>query len=184
MKKFIFLFSVGLLIISCSFLMKKIETKIVVMKDDSAISAGKIVDYYHSKGRLVNFSNIYQTIKAIKRFKPEKLTDFDLIDLLAIAMLESDFDSTAVSYADAVGVWQVTHIEEFLRTIDGTKNSFDIKCNTDMGLRILLQKLEHFDDKRLAIIGYNGIVYNDKGVIIDKYYIEWKIRRKILEEIL
>jgi len=150
--------------------------------NNHAIFAGYIVDYYHSKGRMIDFKNIYQTIKAIEKYKPETLKEFDLIDLMALAMTESDFDPKAISYANAKGVFQITHME-YLEEINDIKDPFNIDCNVLAGLKILEVKYKYFKDKKKSIIAYNGLVYDKNNNLMENFYNQWSEKRKELQKI-
>lgn len=146
--------------------------------------AGGVVDYYYCQGVLTSYKTVLFAIDSIERFMPKSIEKvFDTKDIIALIMLESNFRTRAVSCKNAVGLMQVTHVKEYLREIDNRENEFDIRCNIDMGLRILETKYKVFKDKKTAIIGYNGIVYDKDKNIIDDYYNNWQAHRNVVEEI-
>ncbi len=171
----------GLLSVS----MEKVETSSFEKNyiDNQALYAGKITDYYYDNHRPVRFSYVHNTILAVQKYRKIVFDNktFSDLDLLALAMIESDFNPYAISHKNAVGVFQITHVDEYIKSSSGFKDPFDIYCNTRMGLEILRDKYNHHKDRKMAIIGYNGIVHDEDGNVRDNFYIKWLNARSILD---
>jgi len=74
---------------------------------------------------------------------------------IALGFIESSFDSTAVSYADCIGIWQINHRvhRNFTR-----EKLFIIKNSALEGARILRKYYDRTGCWEKALVRYNGYV--------------------------
>ena len=125
-------------------------------------------------------STVLKALKCINMYRPYILKNipFDDIDIAAIILIESHFDRFAVSNKGAMGLMQVTHTEYFEKTF-GEIDYFDITQNIVAGMKVLRDKYNHHNDKRIAIIAYNGIIINGSR-IVDTYWRKFVVARRNL----
>jgi hypothetical protein len=120
--------------------------------------ASKLVDYYYRQGQPTRFAVVKDTLTAIDRFLPHYFPDgpFTNKDLIAIAMVESEFGQYLVGTSGEKGIFQI--MEESSRGMGVKRNQFDVEVNTELALFVLREKFKKHQDYRKAIIAYNGVV--------------------------
>ncbi len=96
----------------------------------------------------------------VEKFSEEYGLDKNLV--YAIIKVESNFDETAVSVADAKGLMQLmdntaegcNKEEDFGYTIPN--DLFDPECNIRIGCYYISKLIDHYGNARLAVTAYNG----------------------------
>jgi len=159
------------------------DTEFLTMQINNTILAGRIVDYYHGENRIVKYRTVLEAIIAIDKYLPQffKSGKYTKKDMLAIAMIESDFGIHKDGAAGEKGLYQILDWKTYSVTIDGINDPYNINCNTYMALRVLKDKTNLHKDKKKSIIAYNGLIYDAEGDLSERYWYKFKKCRDILE---
>ncbi len=134
------------------------ELREIKNKTEITEMAVMISDYYKKKGTPVSALEIRDIIRAVDKVLDEHPElPFTQEDLLAIAMVESNFNPRAVGRSGEVGQFQILNYKEILREIGAVgRNPKDPEVNTRMAVYVLKQKHIQYRDWEQAIKAYNG----------------------------
>lgn len=161
----------------------------VVVVEDSTyhhILANEIDDHFRRIGRNTSSRVIYSLISEAATELNSKFPagEFDLVDILTIAAMESRFNEKSIGRFNEKGLFQILDSTTALAAIghpDG--NPYDPQLNTRMGLYVLSTKYNRYKDRKKAIISYNGVVITESGWCED-YWNEFVRVRRIISEIV
>lgn len=144
--------------------------------------AERINDYYSRKGTMTRVVVIRDTLEAIDNYLPKYFPEgpYSRNDLIAMAMIESEFDQYLVGSHKEFGVFQI--MPEACKDAGVKRNQFDIKVNTELALLVLSQKYAAHPDYRIAMIAYNGLVKKD-GKLSQVYWKRFIKARKVVDDL-
>lgn len=151
------------------------------MKKDMYYSkfAELICEHYDERGIKVNFTIIKKIRKAIDKLENKLIKEFNYIDLLTIAKIESDFDPMAIGKAGEVGVFQILDWKKIARKMDiHSKKMFDPTINIEAGIYVLNKKYDQYKNYKKAIIAYNGLKVDEEGNLWEGYWNKFQIAKK------
>ena len=142
-----------------------------------------ISEYYYKNKAYSSPKTIYKIFRNIEKYRPKILEDlpFDNLDIMAIAMVETDFDNNEVGLFNELSPFQILDWRPYLKFVDGN-NIKDIKVSIQVALYILRDKFRHYEDKEIALIAYNGVVYDD-GTMRKEYLYNIESAKKILKRL-
>jgi len=101
---------------------------------------------------------VLECLRIIDKYLPEYFPngEFSKDDIIALIVVESQFDPYAVSSKGAFGVMQILHYQQVLKRIPVTYNI--LEDNIQAGLCVLRDKYNVHRDYKMALIAYNGLV--------------------------
>ena len=136
----------------------------------------------------VNHRNdVIESINAIHRFLPQVMGPeypFDVLDVIAIILVESEFNPNAISHKNAKGLMQLVDTKKYIKRIDGKRDPFDINCNIYGGLLCLKDKYDVWKDKEKAIMAYYGVIKKKDGTWSTCYLDKVSKTRSTIEDII
>lgn len=155
------------------------ERDMLYYKEASALN-----DYLYSFGTPVRAQIIKETLEAIDTFLPKYFPNgpFTRQDMIAIALLESNFKQYLVGTSGEKGIFQIMPDQFNARNIK--LNHFDVRINTELSLQVLRDKFEKHKDYKKAIIAYNGVVRGANGKWSEKYWKAFTKRREAVSSLI
>lgn len=145
----------------------------------------RILDYYSRfKKETTRASVVRKTLESIDYYLPKYFPNgpYERKDLIAIAMVESGFEQYLTGKKGEYGLFQI--MPESAKWAGVDKNQFDIEINTEMAFFILKKKHKKYQDYKMGIIAYNGVVKLKGGNISEKYWELFTGYRTALDDIL
>lgn len=145
--------------------------------------ASKLNDYYYRFNKPVRIKVIHEVLDALDIYLPRYFPDgpYTVKDMLAIGMVESNFDQYLTGRHKEYGIFQI--MPKSSRWMGVTKNQFDVTVNTELALFVLKKKFEKYKDYKMAIIAYNGLV-KKRGKVSEKYWNKFIKYRRAIDDIL
>lgn len=145
--------------------------------------ASKITDYYYRFNKPVRVKVVHDILDALEIYLPKYFPDgpYTTKDLLAMAMVESNFDQYLTGGDGEYGIFQILPASS--RWMGVSKNQFNINVNTELALFVLKKKYEKHRDYKIALIAYNGIVKRNNQINED-YWDKFVQYRRALDDIL
>lgn len=111
-------------------------------------------------------------------FESSRKHNVDPVLVLSVMSVESRFDASAVSGANAIGLLQIIHFWHKEKTTQA--NLFLPKNNIDVGVRILAEYMKRSKTETEALLRYNGTLGKTNKYAVkvlstkDKYSVELK----------
>jgi hypothetical protein len=160
----------------------------VIVKDDTYyhILATEIDNHYSKMGRNTSAKVIYTVITESTNELKERFPrgEFTIEDILAIVSMESGFNEKSIGPHGEKGLFQILDSASALAAIGCIgKNPHDPKINTKMGLFVLSTKYCRYQDKKKAIISYNGVVVTATGWS-EEYWCKFLKARGVISELV
>lgn len=160
----------------------------VVVKDDSyyLLLAQAIDDQYHRLGMRTSSKIVWDIIQEANSILPSYFpnNEIDLLDVLAIASCESQFYEKTKGTKGEIGLFQLLDAKTELTLIgkpDG--NPWDPRISTHLGISHLAGKYQKYQDRRKAIIAYNGVIRYKDGTWEERYWRYFTKKRQEMEKI-
>ena len=163
---------------------QKVVDSAVIIELEYYRQTERIMDYYSRfKGEPTRASVVRKTLKAIDRLLPRYFPNgpYERKDLIAIAMVESGFEQYLTGKRGEYGLFQIMPESAKWAGID--KNHFDIDVNAEMAFFVLQKKHEKYQEYKMGIIAYNGVVKRS-GKVSEKYWDLFTGYRTALDDIL
>ena len=125
----------------------------------------------------IDRETICKVLDTINVYRKKIIPDLPLSDkdIVAIIMVESNFNVFAVGELGEAGLMQILDESYYSKScID----LFDVKANIRAGLKVLKDKFKYYKTRKLLIIAYNGLVWErEKSKISEKYWNKFKEAR-------
>ena len=145
--------------------------------------AAKINDYYYRFNKPVRIKVVHQVLNSLDTYLPRYFPEgpYTKKDLLAIAMVESNFEQYLTGKKKEYGIFQI--MPESSKWMGVAKNQFDVAVNTELALFVLQKKYEQHKDYKIGIIAYNGLVKR-RGKLSEDYWERFIKYRRAIDDIL